>query len=190
MLTHNYYTDFKKRNDMYKILTQVNDKLIYEMIELDKFVFQGENIGSFEKCKEWLSVNADIYTVLLYNNRVIGYINFIPIDDDIYKLFKMGRIADFQITKNDILRFEKGKTFNCLFTSIVIHPDFQTGLPLIKLWLGFIKHIKKFQIHINNVIMDCVTDIGKRCAKNYLKAKKIRKSKHGEIYEGRIIDLV
>ena len=29
---------------MYKILTQVNDKLIYEMIELDKLVFQGDDI--------------------------------------------------------------------------------------------------------------------------------------------------
>ena len=143
MLTHNYYTDFKKRNDMYKILTQVNDKLIYEMIELDKPVFQGEDIGSFEKCKEWLSVNADIYTVLLYNNRVIGYINFIPIDDDIYKLFKMGRIADFQITKNDILRFEKGKTFNCLFTSIVIHPEFSNWAPVNQTMARFYKSYEK-----------------------------------------------
>ena len=190
MLTHNYYNDFKKRNDMYKILTQVNDKLIYEMIELDKIVFKGEDIGSFEKCKEWLSANADIYTVLLYKNKVVGYINFLPIKDNIYQLFKMGSIADFQISKDDVLKFEKGATLNCLFTSIVIHPYFQTGLPLIKLWLGFINHMKKFKIHIDNVIMDCVTEIGEKCAKNYLKAKKIRKSKHGYIYEGKIDEFV
>ncbi len=50
--------------------------------------------------------------------------------------------------------------------------------------------MKKFKIHIDNVIMDCVTDIGERCAKNYLKAKKIRKSKHGKIYEGKIEELL
>lgn len=65
----------------FKIMNKVNDDLIKKMIELDKLVFKGDDIGAFDKCKEWVGINPDIYTVLMADNKVIGYINFMPITD-------------------------------------------------------------------------------------------------------------
>lgn len=44
----------------FSIETRVNDTLIKKMIELDKLVFNGRDIGVFEKCKEWIRSNPNI----------------------------------------------------------------------------------------------------------------------------------
>ena len=72
----------------FSIVNQVNGTLIKDMIELDKLVFNGDDIGAFNKCKEWVEINPDIYTVLMADNKVIGYINFMPITDKAYNKIK------------------------------------------------------------------------------------------------------
>ena len=173
----------------FKILNQVNDNLIKEMIELDKLVFKGEDIGEFDKCKEWVESNPDIYTVLMQDSKVIGYINFMPITDEAYHLIKQGKFKDYEINANHIMKFTKDVPLKCLFTSIVIHPDHQTGLSLARLWEGFLNKLKSLNLTISSVIMDCVTEIGEKCAKNHLGAKFITNSHNGKIYEGNIKEL-
>lgn len=173
----------------YEITNKVNDSLIKEMIKLDKVFFKGEDVGTLSKCKEWLSVNDDIYTVLLLNKKVIGYINFIPITDDFYEKFKAGSVRDSNLSKSDVLTFSAEKPLKCLFTSIALNKRFRKTLALQMLWIGFLKKIKSYNVVIDRVIMDCVTDIGEKCAIKHLGAKFIRKSSSGKIYEGQIKEL-
>jgi len=170
----------------FSIVNQVNDTLIKEMIELDKLVFKGEDIGTFDKCKEWVEINPDIYTVLMADNKVIGYINFMPITDIAYQAIKQGKLKDYELSNDDIIAYSSHKPLKCLFTSIVIHPDHQTGLELIRLWKGFLDKLKSLNLTITSVIMDCVTEMGEKCAKNYLGAQFISNSNNGKIYEGNI----
>ena len=167
----------------FKILNQVNDAIINEMIALDKLVFRGNDIGAFEKCREWVNINPDIYTVLMLDNDVIGYINFMPITNHAYEAIKQGQLKDYELDKNDIITFSRDKPLKCLFTSIVIHPDHQAGLSLTRLWKGFLKKIKLLNVTISSVIMDCVSEIGEKCAKSYLGAQYITNSHNGKIYE-------
>lgn len=170
----------------FSIRNQVNDGLIEEMIKLDKLVFKDDDIGDFDKCKEWIKCNPDIYTILMLDNKVIGYINFMPITDVAYQSIKQGKLKDYELTKNEIMTYSSAKPLKCLFTSIVIHPEHQTGLELAKLWKGFFNKLKSLKLTISSVIMDCVTAIGEKCAKNYLGAKFITNSHNGKIYEGSI----
>ena len=80
-----WYTENNKReivgtkkinSSRLKILYKVNEDIINKMIELDETVFKEEDRGTLEGCKKWLKCNPDIYTVLLYDDEVIGYINF------------------------------------------------------------------------------------------------------------------
>ena len=173
----------------FSIVNQVNDTLIKEMIELDKLVFKGDDIGDEDKCKEWVGINPDIYTVLMADNRVIGYINFMPITDTAYNKVKQGKLKDYELSIDDIVAYSSHKPLKCLFTSIVIHPDHQTGPTLKRLWKGFIDKLKSLNLTIVSVIMDCVTEMGEKCAKNYLRARFITNSNNGKIYEGNIEEL-
>lgn len=173
----------------FSIETRVNDTLIKEMIELDKLVFKGDDIGDEDKCKEWVGINPDIYTVLMADNKVIGYINFMPITDKAYNKVKQGKLKDYELSIDDIVAFESNKPLNCLFTSIVIHPKYQAGLALTRLWKGFINKLKSLNLTIVSVIMDCITEMGEKCAKNYLGAQFVINSNNGKIYEGKLKEL-
>lgn len=174
----------------FSIVNQVNDTLIKEMIEIDKLFFKGDDIGTFDKCKEWVGINPDIYTVLMADNKVIGYINFMPITDTAYNKVKQGKRKDYELGKDDIIAYSSNKPLKCLFTSIVIHPDHQKGLALTRLWKGFINKLKSLNLTIVSVIMDCVSYLGEKCAKNYLGARFITNSNNGKIYEGNIKELL
>lgn len=170
----------------FTIVNRVTDNIIKEMIELDKLVFNGDDIGAFDKCKEWVNRNPDIYTVLMWDNKVIGYINFMPITDIAYQAIRQGELKDYQLQGSDLVKFSIGVPLKCLFTSIVIHPNHQTGLELATLWKGFVNKLKSLNLTISSVVMDCVTAMGEKCAKNYLGAQFITNSQNGKIYEGRI----
>lgn len=168
----------------YQIIYNATNKHITEMITLDKTFFSSYDVGTLEKCREWLSANKDIYTILLCNEKVIGYINFIPISNDFYQDFKHEIKKDFDLSKNDIMSFSPTNITNCLFTSIVIDKQHQNALVLKLLWEGFIKKLQTLKPSIGNIIMDCISPIGEKCAIKYLNAKFIKKSEHGKIYEG------
>ena len=100
----------------YTILNKVDDNILKEMIALDNLVFKDKDIGNFDRCKEWLSANPDIYTVLLCNGKVIGYINFMPITDECYERFRQGKEKDYQLKKTEMTKFNSSKPLKCLFT--------------------------------------------------------------------------
>ena len=170
----------------YKLITQINEKILKEMIALDEEVFKKEDVGIFSKCKEWISANPDIYTVLTYENKVIAYINFIPISNTFYRKFKTGKLKDLSLTSKDIISFNSSRPIKCLFTSIVIHQNFRNGETFEKLWKGFINKLKGFDFKISSIIMDCVTNIGELCAIKFLDGKFICNSATGKIYEGNL----
>ena len=49
----------------FNIVTRVDVNLIKEMIEIDKLFFKGDDIAEFNRCKEWVRCNPDIYTKLM-----------------------------------------------------------------------------------------------------------------------------
>ena len=79
--------------------------------------------------------------------------------------------------------FENG-TFNCLFTSIVIKPEYQDTNMVRELWNGFLENIKQKKLKIDKVIIDCVSEDGEKFVKRNFNAKYITNSCEGKIYEG------
>lgn len=171
--------------NLWKIKSQMTDDILLQAIELDKLVFDNSNVGDFDKCKEWLSANNNIYTILTFNDRLIGYINFMPITDDCYCKFISGEIKDLDITKKDILTFNETTPTNCLFASIAVHPDFQNSTATTRLWNAFKSKLISIQnsgFKIKSIIMDCVTKMGEKLATKTHKSKYIKDSKNGKIY--------
>lgn len=170
----------------FKIETRVNDALIKEMIEIDKSVFKGNNIGAFDRCKEWVKSNPDIYTMLMQDDFLVGYINFMPITDKAYHAIKQGKLNDWQLESKHIVQFKSNKPLKCLLTSIVIREDFQNTDAIIELWNGLLNKLKSANLNISCVIADCISEHGEKLVKQNLNAKYITNSKGGKIYEGNI----
>lgn len=169
-----------------KILYKVNEDIINKMIELDGMVFKEEDRGTLKGCKEWLKCNPDIYTVILYDDEVIGYINFMPITTDAYVKIYKGQLKDYELQPKDIIKFFENGTFNYLFTSIVIKPEYQDTNVVRELWNGFLKNLMQKEIGVDKVIADCVSQDGENFVKRNLKARFITNSDNGKIYEGYI----
>lgn len=170
----------------FSIVHHVNDTIIKEMIEIDKLFFKGNDVGVFDKCKEWIKSNKDIYTVLMQDKRVVGCINFMPITEEAYQKVLQGKLKDYQISKNDIIQFKSKKPLKCFLIGIVIRTEYQDSDAIIELWNGFLNKLKSMNLTISSVVADCVSEQGENFVKQRLNAKFITNSKGGKIYEGNI----
>ena len=169
----------------YKIVYDVTDELLKQALELDKQVFSKLDIGDFDLCKSWLKINNQIYTFLLYNNKLIGYINFIRITDDCFSKFIQGKMKDYKLNDKDILPFKKNEGNKCLFMSIAIAKEHRDTNAIIYLKKGFDKKLKKLKkqgVVISDTVIDCVSVDGVKFCIERLDAKYLTGSLNGKIY--------
>ena len=173
--------------DDFKVVFKPSIKLIKQAIDLDKLVYENStDVGDVDKCKSWIKKNNQIYTFLLNNDTLIGYINFMPVTDDCYNKFKQGIIKDYEISSKDIVDFSKTNPNKCIFISIVIHPNHQKGLEIRKLLKAFLNKLnilKESNIKISHIVAECVSSIGEKAAVKLLKANLITESPNSKIYE-------
>ncbi len=169
----------------YKIVYQATDKLLKEALDLDKQVFSKKDVGNFDVCKKWLSVEKNIYTFLVADNHCIGYINFARITDDCFNKFYDGKMKDYSLTEHDILPFSKTENNRCHLISVVISKEYHDTNAIIALNKGFLKKLEKMKkngIIIDDVIIDCVSIDGVKYALEQLGANFVTNSLHGKVY--------
>ena len=168
----------------YKITYKMKNKYLFQCLKLDESSFEEEDQGSYIKCKEWLSINNKIYTILLHKGQAIGYINFIGITKQCYEKFMLGKYKDYMLTKEDILPFHLGNNY-ALFMSIVIHSDYRNSDAIIALTNAFKHKIQKFKKHhiiFDNCVMDCVSNDGIKYGTRNFDAKYVCDSHDGKIH--------
>lgn len=168
----------------FKIVFDVDDRLLNQLLELDRTVYNERDAGNFDLCKSLLTVNPSIYTVLMLDDKPIGYISFYPLKDEIYLKFRNGKLKDFELSCNDILNFNDLQSLNCLFSSIVIDKQFQKTNALKYLLSGFKRKIDSMNVKINKVLFDCVSVDGENLARNLFDAQFINSSVGENIFEG------
>jgi hypothetical protein len=108
------------------IKNYLTDKELQQALQLDADSYD-ENIQIDDSlCKEWLSVNPDIYTVLNDGEKLAGYINFTPLKEQSYENYRAGKINDTDLRAADLLNFADGreKPLNCLFMSIAVSKEY------------------------------------------------------------------
>lgn len=153
-----------KLHNVYKVTI----KDIKQAITLDNNCFEKEdNRGTLERCKLWFKKNKDIYLMIKCNNIIIGYINFMPLTNKSYNLYRTGKLNDYEITDKDIEVYTPAKTYNCLLCSIVINSNYRDSKVILFLLNSFRRKLKKLEkqgIKFNNVLADCVSKDGEKFA--------------------------
>jgi hypothetical protein len=78
--------------------------------------------------KEWALVEKGIWSFLVdsYNNKVLGYINTIAVDDKTYKSFIKGKLKEADITSGSIKSFSSGGNMNIIIMSVAINNEVKT----------------------------------------------------------------
>lgn len=162
---------------------------VKEMCELDKVNYEIDNQVSFEICKTWYKKNPLIYTAIFRDEELIGYINFMPISDQLYNNFVNGKIPEQSINPKDILVMKPGKSYYCLFSSVVIREDYKNSEAFLMLMTTFYRNMKtklsRENITIKSIIADCVNKKMEKFVKDS-GFKQVFKNKDYNIYEGNV----
>ena len=173
-----------------KIKYLADKKDIINTVELDKLCFEEDEQATVEIYTEWNKKNKNLFTLMYEDDKLIGYINFLPLTEECISLIRQGVKKDSDITKDDILNYEKHDTYTCLFVSLVVHPDYQNTNAMIRLLTAWRKHIEeeiidRMNITIDSILVDCVNDKIKELVTR-LDFKPIIKNNRMNIYEGDI----
>ena len=147
--------------------SDVTSQMIKDMIEIDKLVYEPEMQGSEEASLSWIEKNPDIYTYMIDDKtgKVVGYINAMPVSDDLCAKIVNGESLDIEISADDILTFEDNNNYTLYFCSIAVHPDYRGTVAFTCLYNAFIKHLIHLTergIFITKLLADGVTDKGAR----------------------------
>jgi hypothetical protein len=113
----------------------------------------------------WVGVNPDIYTFLFdrADNSVKGYINAMPIKDDVFEKIKTEGIDDNKIKEEDVVPFGEKPSIKIYLMSIALSPEVrQTNQGLFQahfelLFCGFIRKLRRYATHFNTKVTEFVS---------------------------------
>lgn len=115
---------------------EVTEKDIDDAIELDFDGYEGEktNIGIKETCYNWYRRNPFIYFMIkdIQTKKIVGYINAMPVTDELYEALKQDELDDINIPHKSILRYTASGQYNLYFASIVVKPSLKNHSKLAR----------------------------------------------------------
>lgn len=147
----------------YTIKQHATAAQVSEMIALDNESYEGKDQGVYKTCQSWYKKNNNIYTILLLNNKVIGYINFVPLTEQAYERFLRLELDDSGLCESDIEKYEANKAYSFLIMSVVVGLEHRHGQAIKLLTNGFRQKLQWLQsqnITITRVLADCVSKEG------------------------------
>lgn len=156
--------------------------MIDQTIEIDNLIYPEKYRGMKDVCYAWFEKNPHIYTLIQdkQTERVVGYINAIPLEKEYYQRLEKGATIDLEIPANEIRRYDLPDFYFLYFASIGIHPSYQSTSTFRALYDAFIETLIKFthqDIFISEIMADAVTEEGVRLCK-YAGMKKVIDSNH------------
>lgn len=150
---------------------------------IDREVYPERYWGNKETCYAWLDRNPDIYTLLqdLETGKIVGVINAMPIDDDVFYEIKSGRMNDLDIRPENIRTYDLPDLFKMYFASIALLPAFEGTNAFRLLYNAFLEKLLQLahsDMFITELIADAITVKGVKLCE-YAGMVKVNDSDHG-----------
>lgn len=145
-------------NKRYQVINpiEISEQDIEQAIELDKVGYGNvENyIGIRETCIEWANTNPFIYFMVkdLESQKIVGYINAMPVSDELYEKLGKDEIDDINISPHEILSYNLPGYLNLYFASIVVTPKTNDGQEILRLLFSAIQNFF-IKLSENNIII-------------------------------------
>ena len=157
------------------------EHLLEGSIAIDRQSYQDELVGIMDRCIEWYYANPEIYTFATdAAGRTIGYINAMPVEEEIYQRIRDGDYLDNEIPPEAIMQFAFPGEFDLYFCSIGVDAYYRNSRLFRVLFDAFISKITRWcddGYFARRVISDAVTRDGlKMC--NVIGCRKLTNSSH------------
>ena len=123
-----YLKNIIKKSD-YKIIygDKIKDEMIKEIGLLDKKFFKEEHLWENEYQLQLFNKNKNSIIMLKYNNRLIGYLNYLVITKEKYEQMINSNVIVDEFTLDEVTKFYKSKKNYITINSIVIDKKHQDG---------------------------------------------------------------
>lgn len=175
LLERRHQQNTSTNENRYQVINpvEITEKDIEEAIDLDKVGYGGvENyIGVRDTCIDWANANPFIYFMIRdkKENKIVGYVNAMPVTNELYKKLAQDEIDDINISPNDILSYNMPGNLNLYFASIVVTPKTEDGQKILGLLFSsiqdfFIK-LSENNIIVKKMLAKEVSGKGKRLCK-------------------------
>jgi hypothetical protein len=163
-------------------LPEINYDMIKQTVGIDKLIYPETFWPNYQTCYQWFERNPHIYTLLFdeSTSQIIGYINAMPLELDIYTEIENGGFIDIDIPASKIREYDLPDFYPLYFASIAIHPSYHNTNAFRALYGGFINKLISFarnDIFISEIMSDAVSDEGKKLCR-YTGMREIRKTTH------------
>jgi hypothetical protein len=168
----------------FKILhgAEITPEQILEAIGIDENIFNPEFQGIYDRCLEWFAKNPDIYTFIIDRNinKVVGYINAMPIEEDFLTEIETGELMDVDIPASAIRTYDLPDIYKMFLCSIAVHQNYQGTIAFKMLYEAFIEKLIRLaadDIFFSEIVADAVTSEGEKLA-TFIGMKKFKESSH------------
>ena len=106
-------------------------KVFKETLSIDRLVYAVDYQNfpiAINKAIEWFRIEKDIWSFVrnVFTKKILGYINALPVEDDVYNKFCKGEITESEIRPIDIVDYDNCENFNLLILSIAINKNIKT----------------------------------------------------------------
>lgn len=129
--------------------SELNDqelrKIVEDVLELDSQVYSSEFQGTFSSVMNRVLANRDCLIMVRVQDKVVGYICFFPICDELYnEIMSSDNFYDNDIVGNQIIDY--GIDTNLFIISLVISKEYRNGEVIKILNNNFKEWIRKKMI--------------------------------------------
>lgn len=133
----------------------IKTDFIKDVMCLDSLAYNEDMQGTYDSISNRFKKNKESYILAYDNKKLIGYICFFPISDELYsEMLISDTIKDDDISPDDIVSYKEGKKHNIFIISIVIDPSYRDKEAIKLITNEFIKFIK--EKNENDYIIDKV----------------------------------
>lgn len=133
----------------------IKTDFIKDVMCLDSLAYNEDMQGTYDSISNRFKKNKESYILAYDNKKLIGYICFFPISDELYsEMLISDTMKDDDISPDDIVSYKEGKKHNIFIISIIIDPSYRDKEAIKLITNEFIKFIK--EKNENDYIIDKV----------------------------------
>ena len=150
---------------------EMRENDFWETDAIDYLVLREDLIASVETAIDWYEYNNYTYIAIRDNvtHKIVGYMTFLPITEDVYNQILSGDFMDKEFTRDSILQYEKPGLYTVYVASVAIHPTYQNTNAFYVLYNAaidmFMELASQREIYVEKIIAEASTVQGEKLCK-------------------------
>jgi hypothetical protein len=166
---------------------------IIESYNIEKSVFSSEFVALPEMVQSWFEHNDKTILGSRDKNtgKLIGFFNTLPVTDELFDTISKGDFDDTIVNLRDIRKYDKPGLYKLYFSSICVHPKYNTTIAFKVMFDYFIEMMMELardnDIFISDIIAHGITTKGRFLCESIGMQKHCNSIHNTPIYTARLM---